>query len=159
MFGTKNGYDIFLGGTTNGSKWRDEFLQIMKETDPKIKAFNPVVPNWTQECIDLENFVKNHATYHVYVLTPRLVGYYSIAEMVESVHMKDKKVFFYIQEDDIDDAGNTINWSLGPRNSLTVIANLLKSHGASEADNLKDLVNMIVIDYKMSPKPRMGLLK
>ena len=150
----KNGYDIFLGGTTNGSTWRNEFIQLVSEINPNLKYFNPVVPNWTQECIDLENFVKAHATYHVYVLTPRLVGYYSIAEMVESVHTSGKKVFFYIQEEDVDDSGNPFKWQLGPRNSLTVIGNLLKSHGAIEAKNMNDLVSKISDDFNKTPKPR-----
>ena len=85
MIGKKKGYDVFLGGTTNDSTWRNEFIELMKKYNSKIKSYNPVVENWTPECIELEDFVKEHAKYHVYVLTPRMIGVYSIAEMVNSL--------------------------------------------------------------------------
>ena len=159
MLGFKKGYDIFLGGTTNGSKWRDEFIQLMKKAEPKIKSFNPVVDHWTQECIDLENFVKMHTKYHVYVITPLLTGYYSIAEMVDSAHDHSKKTLFFIKEEDIDRNGETVGWDAGPRNSLTVISNLLVQHGAINTVAMEDLVYKIVKDYNETPKPRYGLLK
>ena len=59
MIGKKKGYDIFLGGTTNNSTWRDGFIELMKEHNSKIKSYNPVVENWTPECIELEDFVKD----------------------------------------------------------------------------------------------------
>jgi hypothetical protein len=142
------GYDVFLGGTTNNSKWRDEFLKLIKESDKTIKCFNPVVENWTPECIDLENFVKYHSKYHVYVLTPRMLGVYSIAEMCESVHDKTKNTYFYIKDDDIDDDGNDIKWEGHMKHSLAATANLLVSHGAFKADSMEKLVSKVVYDYK-----------
>jgi hypothetical protein len=36
---------VFLGGTCNGSTWRDSLVKSLK-----IDYFNPVVKNWTPEC-------------------------------------------------------------------------------------------------------------
>jgi len=36
--------EVFLGGTCNGSKWRDILIPRLK-----ISYFNPVVDNWTEE--------------------------------------------------------------------------------------------------------------
>ena len=143
----KSGYDIFLGGTTNKSTWRDEFINKLKKKKSKIKCFNPVVDNWTPECIDLENFVKNYAKYHVYVLTPKMQGVYSIAEMVESVHDSSKKVYIYIETHDIDDFGKIIIWDMRMLNSLNAVSNLVVSHGGYAAKSLDDLIDKIIEDY------------
>ena len=151
MIGSKGGYDIFLGGTTNKTTWRDTFIHYMSEKDPKIKCFNPVVENWTAQCIELENFVKMHSKYHVYVLTPRMRGAYSIAEMIDSVHDKTKKVYIYIYDEDIDDDGNVIKWDLQMKNSLNVISNMIITHGGHVAKSLNELISMIAEDHKSTP--------
>lgn len=154
MFGKKVGYDIFLGGTTNKSTWREDFIEAIKKKNSKIKCFNPVVDNWTPECIELENFVKFHSKYHIYVLTPRMQGVYSIAEMVDSVHNNTKKVFVYIQDFDTGDNGKTIGWDLKMKNSLNAVSNLVMSHGGIIVNSFEDLINKIVEDYNSSPVAR-----
>ena len=153
MFGKKHHYDIFLGGT-NESTWRDTFIKRLGEVNPRIKYFNPVVENWTQECIELENFVKDNTNYHVYVITPKQLGFYSIAEMVESTHMKNVKTFFFIKEEDVDENGTTIEWNPRVRNSLAAVSNLLISNGAIKAIAMDDLVFKISRDFDGTPKPR-----
>lgn len=159
MIGKKHGYDVFLGGTTNKSTWRAEFLKLINDTNSKIKCFNPVVENWTQECIDIENFVKHHAKYHIYVLTPRMMGVYTIAEMCESAHNHTKKTYFHIKDEDCDDNGNTIYWEPHMKNSLNATSNMLISHGAYKMNSIDELVNAIVNDYNNAPNPRLFLNK
>ena len=150
----RNDYDIFLGGTCSGSAWREDFLKLIEEKNPKIRCFNPIVDNWTKECIDLENFVKYHSKYHIYVITPNMVGVYSIAEMVDSVHDKTKKVYFYIQDTDIDSDGNTITWKSQEKNSLNAVANMLILHGAYKSESLEDMINKIVNDFNNTQRPK-----
>lgn len=155
MLGSKNGYDVFLGGTVNNSSWRQEFLRLLETYGgKKIKCFNPVVEHWTRECIDLENFVKYHARYHIYVLTPKMRGVYTIAEMVESVHNREKKTFFYISHTDVDSNGSTLHWEQHMLNSLNAVANLLMEHGATKAISLKDLADKLIQDFTSTPVPR-----
>mgnify|MGYP000757444356 CR=1 FL=1 len=75
---------IFLGGTCGGSAWRDELIPELDRLG--FEYFNPVVPDWTPECIEKENIEKSElCNTHLYIITPEMSGVYSIAEMVNSV--------------------------------------------------------------------------
>lgn len=76
---------IFLGGTCANSNWREEIIPELEKR--KLDYFNPVVPDWTEECIKKENDEKeNICDCHLYVLTPEMKGMYSIAEIVNSAY-------------------------------------------------------------------------
>ena len=71
---------VFLGGTCADTKWRDELIGMIQ-----IDFFNPVVDDWTERCIDIENVEKSTlCNVHLYVITSEMIGYYSIAEVVQS---------------------------------------------------------------------------
>ena len=74
---------IFLGGTCAGDPWRDK---IIPEIEKKgFEYFNPVVSDWTLDCIETENMMKNeYCDSHLYVLTPSMKGVYSVAEIINS---------------------------------------------------------------------------
>lgn len=75
---------FFLGGTCAGSTWRDEIIPILKER--KKEYFNPVVEDWTEECIEIENIEKTEkCDTHLYILTPQMSGVYSVAEIIDSI--------------------------------------------------------------------------
>lgn len=75
---------IFLGGTCGDSGWRDELIPELDNLG--LEYFNPVVPDWTPECIEKENIEKTElCNTHLYIITPEMSGVYSIAEMVNSV--------------------------------------------------------------------------
>ena len=38
---------VFLGGTCNGSTWRDELIPMLE-----VSFFNPVVPDWNGEAYE-----------------------------------------------------------------------------------------------------------
>ncbi len=76
---------VFLGGTCNGSKWRDELIPMLK-----INYFNPVVPDWTPECQEEEKKQKKICKYQLYVITPKMKGVFSIAEVVDSSNKNPK---------------------------------------------------------------------
>ena len=84
---------IFLGGTCNESTWRDELIPKLEEID--FNYFNPVVEDWTPECQDIEIYEKaNNCNIHLYVITNKMKGVFSIAEAIESVFNKDKNTIF-----------------------------------------------------------------
>ncbi len=71
---------IFLGGTCAESTWRDELIELIQ-----VDFFNPVVDDWTEDCVAIENDEKtNKCNIHLYVITSLMIGSYSIAEAVES---------------------------------------------------------------------------
>ena len=67
---------VFLGGTCNQSRWRDELIPQLK-----IDYFNPIVPTWTEEAYEQELVERATCDYCLYVITPRAKGFYSIAEV------------------------------------------------------------------------------
>jgi len=73
---------VFLGGTCNESKWREELINLLK-----IDYFNPIVENWTGDCMEEERKQRNNCDFVLYTITPKMTGVYSI----------DKLVFLYSQ--------------------------------------------------------------
>ncbi|GAI10708.1 unnamed protein product [marine sediment metagenome] len=62
---------VFLGGTCNESTWRDRLISLLK-----IDYFNPVVEDWTEECMAEEIRQRESCDYVLYVLTPLMTGSY-----------------------------------------------------------------------------------
>ena len=42
---------VFLGGTCAETVWREKLISMLK-----IDYFNPVVPDWTEECMKQERY-------------------------------------------------------------------------------------------------------
>ena len=90
---------VFLGGTCNGSKWRDDLILLL---DPgRTTYFNPVVPDWTEAHQLIERQQREEYDVCLYVITPRMVGVYSIAEAVDDSNKRpEKTVFCFLEVDD-----------------------------------------------------------
>lgn len=98
MTTTKKYNRVFLGGTCNNDNWRDTVIKYFH--DFGIDYFNPVVEDWTPECIEIENNEKeNLCNIHLYCITSAMTGVYSIAELIESTFNKDKTIIFLVIED------------------------------------------------------------
>lgn len=80
---------VFLGGTCAESTWRDELIPMLK-----INYFNPVVPDWTEECYQQELRERDVCDYCLYVITPQMQGVYSIAEVVDDSNKRPEKTVF-----------------------------------------------------------------
>lgn len=87
---------VFLGGTCT-SKWRDELIPMLK-----IDYFNPVVEDWTPECQQEELKQRKDCDFCLYVITPKLAGFYSIAEVVDDSNKRPKKTILCVLEEDGD---------------------------------------------------------
>lgn len=86
---------VFLGGTCNSSTWRDELIPHLK-----VDYFNPVVEDWTLECRAIEMEQKdNVCDVHLYVITHEMVGVFSIAEVVDSVHREGVRTILQVLPD------------------------------------------------------------
>jgi len=87
---------VFLGGTVAGSKWRDEMMAKLK-----IDYFNPVVKEWNDEAYQRELQERIDCDYCLYVLTPKMEGYYSLAEIIDdSFKRPDKTILCCITDDE-----------------------------------------------------------
>lgn len=122
---------VFLGGTCNESTWRDELIPNLR-----IDYFNPVVEDWTPECQAEEEHQKNDVCdIHLYVITPRMTGVFSIAEVVESAMTRHDKCVFCVLEKDGD-----LEFTKGQKKSLDAVGRLVSKYGAAWMDNLDDVV-------------------
>lgn len=78
---------IFLGGTCTSS-WRDEIIPALDYYE--IDYFNPIVEDWTPECIEIEDMEKNDkCNIHLYYFDSSMKGVYSVAELVSSCYNID----------------------------------------------------------------------
>lgn len=127
---------VFLGGTCNESTWRDELINIL----PKhINYFNPVVEDWTSSCQKEEEKQKYElCDVHLYVITPKMTGVFSIAELVESAMTKNKDaVFCYLKSDDDKEFDNH------QLKSLKATAALVEKYGAYVCHNIDEVVSCL----------------
>jgi hypothetical protein len=89
---------VFLGGTCNGSTWRDTLIPLLSN----INYFNPVVANWTPECQAKEIEARNTSDFVLYVLTPKMTGVYSVAEVVDDSNKRPEKTLMLSLDTDGD---------------------------------------------------------
>lgn len=86
---------VFLGGTCNDSLWRDALIPKLT-----INYYNPVVPNWTEAFKQKEIKERLSADYCLYVITSKMKGVYSIAEIIEDSNKRPEKTVFCFSEFD-----------------------------------------------------------
>lgn len=87
---------VFLGGTCNESNWREKIIKNIK-----IDYFNPVVKDWTPECQEEEIKQRNICDFVLYVITPKMTGVYSIAEVIDDSNKRpNSTIFCYLKLDE-----------------------------------------------------------
>ena len=112
---------LFLGGTYAQTKWREAIIPILEKNN--LEYFNPVVPNWTPECIEEEHKQKdNECDVHLYCITSAMRGVFSIAEAVDSAWREDKKCVFIVIED---------GFKYGQLKSLKATGDLIEKRGGN----------------------------
>lgn len=83
---------VFLGGTCNKSTWRNELMPLLENEG--IEYFNPVVEDWTPECEEEEYRQKEICDIHLFLITKKMKGVFSVAEAVASCRRKSKLTLF-----------------------------------------------------------------
>lgn len=85
----------FLGGTINGSNWRQSLIDKLK-----VNYFDPVVNDWNPDHRRTEEMAKSAAKVLVYAITPKQTGFYTIAEMTHAVFGDLRPVAILILDED-----------------------------------------------------------
>lgn len=107
---------IFLGGTCAGTDWRDILIKMLR-----VDYFNPVVNDWTSDCIIEENKQKDLiCNIHLYCITSAMKGVYSIAEVIDSVKRDKIITILHIIPDGFDE---------GQLKSLKAVSEMVKENG------------------------------
>jgi hypothetical protein len=120
---------IFLGGTCNESTWRDELIKMLDTYD----YFNPVVEDWTPACQVEELRQREMAEYVVYVITPRMSGVYSIAEVVDDSNKRPEKTILCVTTDP------DYFFTAGQDRSLEAVKDLVAKNGGTVCATLNEL--------------------
>lgn len=129
----KNNKKVFLGGTCNDSLWRNELIGKLK-----INYFNPVVEDWTPECQAEEIKQRKECDYCLYVLTPKMTGVYSIAEVVDDSNKRPgRTIFCYLKDDDKK------KFDKHQIKSMDQVAKMIKENGAAVCKNLDEVARYL----------------
>jgi hypothetical protein len=124
---------VFLGGTTNKSDWRDKLIKKLK-----LDYFNPVVDDWDEEAQKEEIRQRKSCDYVLYVITPKMEGVYSIAEVVDDSNKQPKKtIFTYILED------NDKSFSKHQIKSLDMVGEMIKENGGQWFKSLNEVADYL----------------
>lgn len=124
---------VFLGGTCNESTWRDELISMLN-----IEYFNPVVDDWTPECMEEEIKQRQDCDYCLYVITPKMTGVYSIAEVVDDSNKRPQKTVFCVIEKDED-----LEFSKGQLKSLNQVGEMVKENGGAWLKDLESVAKYL----------------
>jgi hypothetical protein len=132
---------VFLGGTCNESNWRNKIVTMLE-----IEYFNPVVEDWTPACMEEEIRQREKCDLCLYVITPRMTGVYSIAEVVDDSNKRpDKTVFVRLRDDEYT------RFDEGQWKSLGAVAQMVERNGSAVFSDLKSAAIWI---NKQAPNAR-----
>ena len=124
---------VFLGGTCNGSKWRDDLIPKLN-----IRYFNPVVEEWTEDCKIREIREREECDFCLYTITPLMTGVYSIFEVADDSNKRPHKTIFCLLEKD-----NGEKFNKQQLNSLKEVANGIVRNGGKVFFNLNDVAEYL----------------
>lgn len=128
---------IFLGGTCNNSKWRDNLIPHLS-----VGYFNPVVKDWTPECQAEEIRQRQICDYVLYTITPLMKGVYSIAEAVDDSNKRpDKTILCLLRADWLE--SERFDFDDGQWKSLRMVASMVEGNGGKVFYDLEDVASAL----------------
>lgn len=113
---------VFLGGTCNGSTWRDRMSYYL--TSEGLGYFNPVVTDWNEEAQQNELKARETCDYCLYAITPKKTGDYAIAEVIDDSNKRPEKTVLVLLRDDDGLRFDDVQWK-----SLGAVANMVERNG------------------------------
>ena len=127
------GKKVFLGGTCNGSNWRELLIPLLK-----VNFYNPIVEDWTEEAKKEEIRQRKECDWVLYVITPKMTGVYSIAEVVQDSNEKPQKTLFCVLKEDEDKIFNEAQLK-----SLDAVGEMVKNNGAKVFNTLEEIAEYL----------------
>ena len=137
---------VFLGGTANNSTWRETLISQLDST--KISYFNPVVSDWNEQAQQEEIKQRKECDFVLYVITKELLGFYSIAEVVDDSNKRPKKtIFCYLEE----------GFNEHQIKSLKATSRMVKENRAKVCESLEEVaeyLNSERVEVRMEVSPK-----
>ena len=124
---------LFLDGTCNNSTWRDKLISMLTCT-----YFNPIVPDWNNEAYQEELRQRQSCDYCLYVITPNMIGVYSIAEVVDDSNKRPEKTLFCVLDTDTNGEFNVAQMK-----SLMAVEKMIRNNGARVFNSLEDIAKFV----------------
>ena len=124
---------VFLGGTCNGSTWRDSLIK-----DLQIDYFHPCAEEWTAAMMEEEIKQRTECDFCLYVITPKMTGVYSIAEVVDDSNKRPYKTIFCYLTSDEDQ-----QFSAAQIKSLNQTGKMIKENGAAFLKTLAETADYL----------------
>lgn len=124
---------VFLGGTCNESTWREKLIKLLN-----IDYFNPVVDDWTLEAAEEEIRQRKICDYCLYVITPRMTGVYSIAEVVDDSNKRPSQTILCVLEED-----GEYEFNKSASLSLNAVKRMVSRNGAKVFNSLYDVADYL----------------
>lgn len=144
---------VFLGGTCAETVWREKLIPMLQ-----CDYFNPVVEDWTEECMAEEIRQRQECDYCLYTITPSMQGVYSIAEVVDDSNKKPDKTIFCVLSEEVSYGqvypdrpiysfpNAKISFSIGEMKSLNQVGEIVKRNGGKyfrSLENVAEFLNAI----------------
>jgi hypothetical protein len=130
---------VFLGGTCNRSTWRDELIILLSQR--WLGYFNPVIEEgWTDVARLEEIEQRKNCDFCLYVLTPEMVGFYSIAEVVDDSNKRPEKVILCILKE-----ANGLKFDDKQYRSLMAVADMVVANGGVVLENLQKVAEYVQV--------------
>jgi hypothetical protein len=124
---------VFLGGTCNGSLWRNDVIEKLK-----MRYYDPAGEDWTPEMMEEELKQREECDFCLYVLTPKMEGFYSVAEIIDDSNKRPgKTIFNFINKDE----GKT--FSDVQIKSLKQVAKMVKENGAKYFETMQEVIDFL----------------
>jgi hypothetical protein len=122
---------VFLGGTTNDSNWRNKLIPKLR-----IDYFDPVVDDWDEQAQKNEIRERKNSDFVLYVITPKMEGVYSIAEVIDDSNKRPEKTLFaYLKNDDGKE------FKEHQIKSLDMVKKMVKENGGKTFDDLEGIAS------------------
>lgn len=128
---------VFLGGTCNGSTWRETLKPLLYEIN--VDYYDPVVEDWTPECMEEEIYQRETCDMCLYVITVEMTGAFAIAEVVDDSNKRPEKTIFCFLE-----PGLTMHQVA----SLGQVAKMVANNGGFACNTLGAVVDKLVKESK-----------
>lgn len=129
---------VFLGGTTNDTNWRDSLeIELARNN---IDYFNPVVKDWNDEAYKQELLERENCDFVLYVITPKMIGVYSIAEVIDDSNKRpEKTIFAFLKKDE------ELEFNEAQVKSLNAVAKMVVKNGGTYIQN-NEAINQEIVN-------------
>lgn len=124
---------VFLGGTCNGSEWREGLIPFLK-----LDYYNPVVPEWNDEAYQRELLEREQCDYLLYFITPKKTGDYAIAEVIDDSNKRPERTIFIYSFIDGDKTFDEAQIK-----SLNAVGKMVERNGAIWVKDIIELLRML----------------